>query len=427
MDTHGIARKHERYGRMRVRVIAGPDKGASMRVDRLIVAGTSELCELRLSDKTVSRRHVVLEPTADGVRVHDEDSKNGTYHGDVRIFDAELSPTAQLRIGESVLEFDVERFAPAPQDAATTTTRESFGRFLGKARCLAPIYAKLERAAPSDATVLIEGESGTGKELLAEAIHEHSARANAPLVVFDCGAVPESLIESELFGHEKGAFTGAESRRVGAFEHANGGTVFLDELGELPLALQTRLLRVLDRRQIRRVGATQPIDVDVRIIAATNRNLEREVEEGRFRQDLFHRVAVVLIRVPPLRNRLEDLELLARDFATSFGHAELPRELLDRMKNHRWPGNARELRNYVERFILLGETGTPTTEPQTAADPARSGLPYRQAREAILAAFTATYIEDMLERHEHSVSKASRAAGIARRHFHRLKSANVTS
>jgi DNA-binding NtrC family response regulator len=432
METHGIARAQGRFGRMRVRVVAGPDAGAAIRVDRPIVAGTSELCELRLSDRTVSRRHVVLEPAEGGVRVRDEDSKNGTYHGDTRIFDAELPPAAQIRIGESVLEFDVERFASESADQAMP---DRFGRFLGRARCLAPIYAKLERAAASDATVLIEGESGSGKELLSEAIHEHSPRASAPFVVFDCGAVPESLIESELFGHEKGAFTGAEQRRIGAFEEAQGGTVFLDEIGELPLALQTRLLRVLDRKQIRRIGGNQQVDVDVRVIAATNRNLEREVEEGRFRADLFHRLAVVAIRVPPLRARLEDLELLALSFAAGFGRTSLPEELVARMKTHRWPGNARELRNYVERFCLLGEAGAPSGAAPAAAsvsepaphdpllDAARSGLPYRQAREKVLAAFTAAYVEDMLARNDDNVSRASRAAGIARRHFHRLKSA----
>jgi transcriptional regulator with PAS, ATPase and Fis domain len=289
------------------------------------------------------------------------------------------------------------------------------------------VYLSLERAAGSDATVLLEGDSGTGKELIAEGLHETSGRANGPFVVVDCGAVSENLLESELFGHERGAFTGADRSRVGAFEAAHGGTVFLDEIGELGLPLQTRLLRVLDQRTVRRLGSQHVIDLDVRVIAATNRNLEREVEESRFRLDLFHRIAVVLIRVPPLRERDGDVELLARHFVKECGAnpSILTDEVLARMAAHGWPGNVRELRNYIERLALLGEgavqlSGGGSTNPLEQA--AASGLPYRQARAQVLERFTERYVEFMLARHDGNVSAAARASGVARRHFQRLKS-----
>jgi transcriptional regulator with PAS, ATPase and Fis domain len=274
--------------------------------------------------------------------------------------------------------------------------------------------------------VLLEGESGTGKELIAEALHEQSARHDKPFVVVDCGAVTQGLLESQLFGHERGAFTGAERTSRGAFEVADGGTIFFDEIGELGLSLQTRLLRVLDRRQVQRVGAQQLIDIDVRILAATNRNLEREVEESRFRLDLFHRVAVVLVQVPPLRERAGDVELLARHFVRECGAnpSILTDDVLSRLVAHGWPGNVRELRNHIERLVLFGEVPAATSDGQPSnalEQAAASGLPYRQARATVLRTFTEKYVESMLERHDGNVSQAARAAGVARRHFQRLK------
>jgi DNA-binding NtrC family response regulator len=422
-ETEGMIRDRASSGRLRATIIAGPDQGRSLRVDRVIVVGTSDKSDFVLTDKKVSRRHLTLEPFGGAIRVRDEGSRNGTFYGELRIVEAELPPDGELRFGETVLKIDVDRFAA---EKSARKTRDAFGRFVGRSACLESLYATLERAAATDATVLLEGESGTGKELLAEALHEQSPRSAKPFVVVDCGSVPETLIESELFGHEKGAFTGAERRRIGAFEEANGGTVFLDEIGELPLNLQTRLLRVLDRRQCRRLGGDQTIDIDVRVIAATNRNLDREVEESRFRLDLYHRLALILVRVPPLRDRLDDLELLATEFAARFGkHEALPPEMIQRMKAQRWPGNVRELRNYVERFCLLGEVSAPPAPRSAPLDPLRdaahSGLAYRHARELVLEAFTSAYVADMLARNGNNVSRAARASGIARRHFHRLK------
>ena len=414
--------------RLKLVVTEGQDAGKSIPLDRSLLIGTSEVCDLQLTDRTVSRRHLTVEPAELGARLADDGSRNGTWLGDTRVRDADLAPGGTLRIGATVLSL-VSYEAPAAElseGEEPGEQRTSFGRFIGQSPSLSQLYEKLERAAGTDATVLLEGESGTGKELLAEAIHEHSARADGPFVVVDCGAVPKNLIESELFGHERGAFTGAERMRQGAFEQANGGTIFLDELGELPLTLQTRLLRVLDRRQLRRVGSEDAIDIDIRVVAATNRNLDREVEESRFRLDLFHRLAVILIRVPPLRERHGDVEMLARHFVRTYGgdEAELTKEAIENLERYRWPGNVRELRNYMERLVLLGDSA-PQLDLSKSDDPmreaARSGLAYRQARAAALEAFTEAYVEDMLKRHGGNVSKAARHAGVARRHFHRLK------
>ncbi|MBX7195115.1 MAG: sigma 54-interacting transcriptional regulator [Sandaracinaceae bacterium] len=403
----------------RLVVVAGPDTGAICNVTASVLVGSSQACALRLSDPTVSRRHVEAWPGETGLRVRDAGSRNGTWAGGVRVMDAELGEGMELRVGDTRVR--IERHVAASPSRKLVT---AFGDFLGAAPILQPIYEQLERAAATDATILLEGESGTGKEVLAEAIHEKSGRASGPLVVVDCGSIPENLVESELFGHEKGAFTGAERRRAGAFEQAHRGTLFLDEIGELPLAMQTRLLRALEARRVRRVGGSDWLPIDVRVVAATNRALENEVEEGRFRLDLFHRLAVVLIRVPSLRERPSDVPLLARAFAERLGaSATLSDEVLARLSSHAWPGNVRELRNAVERLAVVGDTAlrATRTSASSGADPALSGLPFRQARDVALERFTERYVADMLTRHGGNVSAASRAAGIARRYFQMLK------
>jgi DNA-binding NtrC family response regulator len=411
---------------LRLVVVEGVDAGASVEVTEQLTVGKSDRSDFVLTDPTVSRRHLTAEPSAIGLRIRDRGSRNGTWSGDERLYDAEVPEGGELRLGNTRLR--VESSEATEKKASDEAKRTSFGRFVGSAPVLAPLYRKLEKAAPSSATILLEGESGTGKELLAEAIHDESPRRDGPFVVVDCGAVAETLVESELFGHEKGAFTGAERVRVGAFEQAHGGTIFLDEVGELPLGLQTRLLRVLDRRHLRRLGGDRRIEVDVRVVAATNRDLEREVEESRFRLDLFHRLAVVLLRVPPLRERKEDLPELARQLVTRLGGDEssIGEEAIARLSHHDWPGNVRELRNHVERLVLLGDAATTLGAARPAdADPfaaaARSGQPYRKARAEVLDAFASAYVEDMLGRHDGNVSAAAKAAGIARRHFQRLK------
>lgn len=404
-----------------VEVSAGPDTGTRVRVDDERTIGSSERADLVLTDRTVSRRHALVRPGRVGVEVVDASSRNGTWLGEHRVQSVDLAPGAEVRLGGTTLRIVADE-APAESEESTRT---SFGRFVGSSPRLRPLYRAMDAAIGSTATVLIEGESGTGKELLSEALHEEGPRKDGPFVVVDCGSIPANLIESELFGHIKGAFTGALGDRPGAFEEAHGGSIFLDEVGELPLAMQTRLLRVLDRRRVRRVGASQPIDVDVRVIAATNRNLEREVEEGRFRLDLFHRLAVVLLRVPPLRARLDDLDIVVGDLLRQVGAdpALATPELLDKLRAHAWPGNVRELRNHIERVALLGDAELPTavSTSDSVEGIAALGQPFRIAKAAALSRFTELYVQNMLARHDGNVSHAAKAAGVARRHFQRLK------
>ncbi len=418
-------------------VVEGVDAGRSVRVDAPMLVGTSEACDLQLTDRAVSRRHLSVARGEVGLRVRDEDSRNGTWMGATRVRDVELAAGDELSLGTTRLRVEEVLSDRADQPPPPPRTR-SFGRFLGEADALQPMYRALERISGSAITVLLEGESGVGKELLAEAIHDHSPRADGPFVVVDCGAIPATLIESELLGHERGAFTGADTSRVGAFERADGGTVFLDEIGELPLAMQTRLLRVLDRREVRRLGGEKVIGIDVRVVAATNRNLEREVEAGGFRLDLFHRLAVALVRVPPLRERTGDVERLARAFGErcKLDPSLLEPALVERLDRQPWRGNVRELRNYIERLAILGDlpddAPVAVQVPKRATDDAlvelaTAGLPYRIARSRLLDEFSRLYTQDMLDRHDGNVSRAAEAAQVARRHFQRLKSSEAGS
>jgi transcriptional regulator with GAF, ATPase, and Fis domain len=286
--------------------------------------------------------------------------------------------------------------------------------------------------------VVIEGETGTGKELLAESLHERGTRASGPFVVFDCTAVPPALVESELFGHERGAFTGAVATRLGVFEQAHGGTLLIDEIGDLELALQPKLLRALERSEVRRVGGDQLHKVDVRVLSATRRDLDREVQAGRFRDDLFHRLAVARIELPPLRRRRGDVTLLAQAFAENMGaDRAMPEALLFRWEDYGWPGNVRELRNAVLRFVALGETdlgrgddspppGHTTRDEGPTSDGALErvlamSLPYSAARQRVLAEFERRYVERVLAEHGGNVLRAAAASGIARRHLQRVR------
>src|SRR5690606_28695 len=272
--------------------------------------GAMEDNDLVVDDETVSRNHCKIFREGDQYMIADLGSTNGTFVNRVRIREAFLHEGCTITLGTSDIKFQPidEKLRIVPSD------RERFGDIIGRDRGMREIYAILEKIAPTDATVVIEGETGTGKEVVARTLHQQSRRRDGPFMVFDCGAVPENLIESELFGHEKGSFTGAIATRQGVFELAHGGTVFLDELGELALDLQPKLLRVLEQREVKRVGGVKPIKVDVRIVAATNRDLEEEVRAGRFREDLFYRLTVVRLQLPPLRERKDDIDLLARHF-----------------------------------------------------------------------------------------------------------------
>ncbi len=333
----------------RVEVIAGPNNGQTFPLAGPLVVGSAEEAGIALSDGTVSRYHLELTPRGDGVHVRDLGSTNGTYVAGVRVQDALVEDEVTLTVGTTRLRV---RFLE--EDLGAPVARASFGAALGDSPAMRQLFGMLARIAPTQSTVVLLGETGTGKEVLARAIHDTSLRAAGPFVVFDCASVAPSLIESELFGHVRGAFTGAISDRQGAFLRAHGGTLFLDEIGELPLELQPRLLRVLEDGLVRRVGDDKSRSVDVRIVAATHRDLEKEVESGRFRRDLFFRLAVAPVMVPPLRDRTEDIGLLASHFWRS-ANPEVgpPARLLALLARQRFPGNVRELRNVIERAVAL--------------------------------------------------------------------------
>jgi two-component system response regulator GlrR len=311
---------------------------------------------------------------------------------------------------------------------------DRFGRMLGRSPAMQTVFEVLSKAASSDATILLEGETGTGKEVSAEAIHLGSARKEKPFLVVDCGAMPPNLLESELFGHERGAFPGAVSSRQGVFEAAVGGTVFLDEIGELSIDLQPKLLRVLERREVRRVGTNNHVPVNVRLVAATNRSLRDQVAASKFRSDLYYRLAVVEVKLPPLRERLSDLPLLVDHIVRGFGAVDAAAgarvrtpDFLEALGRHTWPGNIRELRNYLERCVALRDFSPPRSAtgsiPTSAPGPEAAvnvGQPLREAREAWVSSFERRYLEELLRQHDNRVSAAARAAGVDRIYFYRL-------
>ena len=375
--------------------------------------GSHDSNDIVISDTAVSRFHCELRLEHDRVTVHDLSSTNGTHLDGVPVVVGIVRDGSLLQIGRSTLRFQLgsESFR------VPVSTRAEFGSLVGASWPMRACFAILERAAGTDATVLVEGESGTGKEGAARSLHGASKRAAAPFIVIDCGAIPAALLESELFGHEKGAFTGATDRRTGAFEAAHGGTIFLDEIGELPTELQPKLLRVLEQREIRRVGSSTTQKVDLRIVAATNRDLRAEVNAGRFRADLYFRLAVVKVTLPPLRTRVDDLPLLVDHIVKALDlpatHAARLREpvFITALAHHAWPGNVRELRNYLERAAILDEI-------EASGEPGMQ--PYQQARDTVLAEFERRYVEQLLAAHEGNVSAAARASGIDRTYFHRL-------
>jgi transcriptional regulator with PAS, ATPase and Fis domain len=359
------------------------------------------------------------------VTLLDRGSTNGTFIDGRRVRDIDLSPATRIRVGSSTVLVDI---GGAPQ-ALTLSDRATFGEVVGASVEMRRVFAVLERVAPSTATVLILGETGTGKEIVARAIHDASPRRDEPFVTLDCGAIPESLIESELFGHVRGAFTGASSDRRGVFEEAHGGTLFIDEIGELPIQMQPKLLRALEARKVRRVGANNHVPVDVRVIAATNRSLYQNVNQGTFRDDLYYRLAVVEVELPPLRTRTEDIPLLAAHFLERLSGTptEPSPEMLSALVGRPWPGNVRELRNVIERSVSLGWDATAETlrSPRT---PGGSGataiipthLPLKEARLAWVEQFETVYLKAMLEKTNGNVTRAAELARVNRRFLQRM-------
>ncbi|MBI2391593.1 MAG: sigma 54-dependent Fis family transcriptional regulator [Deltaproteobacteria bacterium] len=422
-----------------VTVISGASKGTSLAIPSDVGAslrvGKAKDNDLVLGDDTVSRYHLAIGRTDRGLEVRDLGSTNGVRIGGARVESALVEPGTIVRVGEVELLVRVE--AVGPQIAPSPEPR--FGEAIGHGLPMRRIFGVLQRVARTNATVLLMGETGTGKDVLARSIHAESDRARGPFEVVDCGAIAPTLIESELFGHERGAFTGASSARAGAFERASGGTLFLDELGELPLDLQPKLLRVLEARSFRRVGGQKTLDADVRVIAATTKDLPREVRRGLFREDLWFRLAVVPLLIPPLRDRLDDLPALAErilagsreTLADENDHERLrlAPEALGQLRAHDWPGNVRELRNVLERAALLarasGDAVIRAVEiepPEIAGDASevfrfRAGMTWREAKARVDSLLERRYLAWLLERHGNNASAAAREAQLDRKYL----------
>jgi len=411
----------------RLLVVKGPDRGESIAVSNVaFTLGSGSGCDVPLSDPTISRRHLGVEPGPDGVVLRDLGSTNGSFVQGARFNELVLGFGTEVTVGKTVLKFvpNEEIVDLGPSES------ESYGALVGRDPKLRRLFRLLDDVAATDATVLIEGETGTGKELFAEEIHRHSPRKNGPFIVFDCGAVPDELIESALFGHVRGAFTGAVTDRRGAFEEADGGTLFLDEIGELSPAVQPALLRALDKQSVRPVGGSSYTHASVRVVAATNRNLRAQIAAKQFREDLYYRVAVVRMLVPPLRDRPDDIPLLVEHFMRQFcaerALAVAPEDL-ERLCRHPWMGNARELRNVIERACALSHGARLELDEALDERPVGQGdgapnidLPFKEAKAQVVDRFERGYIEAILKRHEGNLSAAARAAEIDRKHLREL-------
>ena len=387
-----------------------------------MVIGADPRADFVVADPTMSKFHCEVRLQGGAPVVRDLGSRNGTLVDRVPVVEAPLRAGAVLTLGRTSMRFD----PGTRQVEIPLSARDHFGRLRGGSVAMRAVYALLEAAASGDTTVLLQGESGTGKDLAAEAIHLESARRDGPFVVVDCGAIPGDLLEAELFGHEAGAFTGATAARVGAFEAAAGGTLLLDEIGELALELQPKLLRAIDRREIQRVGSTTRVPVDVRIVAATNRNLKEEVNARRFRSDLYFRLAVLVVTMPPLRERTVDIPVLVDAILETLGDRDSPTarslragDLLAELLRHAWPGNVRELRNHVEAYLVHGSPAFAASAHAPTIDVTQ---PLRAVRERWVLHVERRYLEEVLARHGGNVSAAARAAGVDRVHMHRLLS-----
>ncbi len=424
--------------KMELEVLTGDHAGERASFDHDVVRlGASEGNHFQIHDTTVSRRHAEITRVQDGILLRDLGSTNGTFVGEVKVREVFLGEERVFRVGKTEVKFTLR-----DETVDILPLEESeFQGIVGQSVGMRQVFSVLERVARTELTVLITGETGTGKELASRAVHSCSPRRNGPFVVFDCGAVARSLVESELFGHERGAFTGAVSARAGVFEQAHGGTIFLDELGELPIELQPTLLRVLEQREVRRVGDRRVRPVDVRVVAATNRDLLQAVKEGRFREDLYYRLAVVEVELPPLRDRLEDLALLVQRLLPSAGFPHTVRgitpSVAELLAAYHWPGNVRELRNTLYRAIpfadgdLIDLQSLPDAlRDRDSSDERPSGgttldfpdvkLSFRDAKDSLIEGFERRYLEDLMSRCDGNLSRAAREAGVDRKTVARM-------
>jgi DNA-binding NtrC family response regulator len=413
-----------------IEVVDGADRGARFAIEPAApgraMLGSSASCEARLTDPSVSRRHLAFEVVGAELHVEDLQSMNGTFVNAVRVERAFLRGGEALEVGASRLLVHAVDETRSPG----LTGPSGFGLLVGGSPKMRRLYPLLERLAASHVPIVIEGETGTGKEVAAESIHRVSARASGPFVVFDCTTVPPNLAESILFGHEKGAFTGATATHRGVFEEAHGGTLLIDEIGDLELSLQPKLLRAIQSSEFRRVGAERSRTVDVRVIAATRRDLDREVQAGRFREDLYFRLNVGRVEMPPLRERVGDIQLLARHFWDALGGAgaPIPFDLFASWEDYTWPGNVRELENAVARRLALGDlappvgarTGAGSNEPDVGP-PVDTSRPLAIVREQALQAIERRYLEQLLAEHGENPAAAAAVAGIGRRYLNMLR------
>jgi two-component system response regulator HydG len=440
-DRSTVARPIEEAQSARLRrviVVEGPDAQREFDLEpnapSRILLGTSEVCHLRLTDPTVSRRHAAFDPAGKGFRLTDLHSTNGTVVDGVRIVEVYVRGGEIVRCGSTAMRLEVDAVAEPPQFSSAIR----FGSALGASFAMRRLYLLCERLAKTRVPIIIEGETGTGKEVLAESLYEVGG-SQGPFVVFDCTAVTPNLVEAELFGHERGAFTGATTARPGLFEEAAGGTLLIDEIGDLELSLQAKLLRALDRGEVKRIGGQKSIKVDVRVMAATRRDLDRAVAAGRFRDDLFHRLAVARIELPPLRERHGDVPLLARQFATAMGGSpdQVEAYVEAAFSDYNWPGNVRELRNVVAHYVALGSDWlAPKSGAEAPPDIPGEGLvgsndwidrvisaqmPYPLARRRTVEEFERRYMEKILAQHGGNVAHAARASGLGLRYFRLVK------
>jgi transcriptional regulator with GAF, ATPase, and Fis domain len=438
--------RHTQLRRVLLRVTGGPDQGSQVQVTRpRVTIGRSGVNDLVLTDTSVSGTHVEIDlHDSRGPLLRDMESTNGTSVEGLRVREAWIEPGTKITIGKTEI-----CFLSADEVEIQLSGQDHFGALWGQSPAMREVFAILEKVAPTDMNVLIGGQTGTGKELVARALHDESPRADKPFVVLDCGSLPRELAEAAILGHKKGSFTGAVSDRAGAFEEANGGTLFLDEIGELPLDLQPKLLRVLDRREAQRIGESQVRSVDVRVVAATHRDLRKMVGQGQFREDLYFRLSVMAVEMPPLRERGDDIILLAEKFLEDFrrvrGQAPpLGDAAKDLLLQEPWDGNVRQLKNTIERAAYLAQgtidpadlhLGRRVDSPQVVAkaaaeaEPAEGSeeypgelfsIPFKEAKQAVLERFERAYFRRLLDKTGGNLSRASADAGITRYYLREL-------
>ncbi|MFT5352936.1 MAG: transcriptional regulator with GAF, ATPase, and Fis domain [Polyangiales bacterium] len=431
----------KRLRKAKLAIIDGPDRGKELVMDReRVTIGRSVICDLVLADKAVSGTHCEFIADEKGFLLKDLGSTNGTKVGELKIREVWIRKGTVVTVGQTKI-----RFESLQEEVEIDLSREDrFYELIGKSVRMREIFAVLQKVSTTDLTVMIRGETGTGKELVARALHQGSPRNEKPLVVQDCSAIPSNLIESTLFGHERGSFTGASDRHRGSFEQAEGGTIFLDEIGELEMSLQPKLLRVLENREIKRVGGDKVIPVNVRVVAATNRDLRQMVNDGTFREDLYYRLSVVQVELPPLRDRPEDIILLLESFLEDFARRSFPgedkkytvtKDGLARLRSYPWPGNVRELKNTVERGASLAdsdELGVRDLMPLWQKTPpvavpggnveqfVEDEIPFKEAKQKVLDVFEANYLKILLEKHANNITRSAQAAGLTRYHLREL-------